>query len=165
MKGNESERILGARESLEKSVGQIVAATSKLLEPLKELNDEQKDAVVTLGLLIQGITFAKRPPVMMSEDILIQFQEELNEICPPLGEITIAKEPCFEATVSYASAMQKCEDEGKSEEECPEAWGAGYQSIMCAMKKIEEIKDDIRNILDGQRPPKPIPWPIEHSPD
>jgi len=158
------ERLLEARKSLEISVGQVADATSRLLEPLRDLNDEQRDAVVMLGLLIQGIALIKRPPAMMSEDILLRFKEELDAICPPLGEVALSMDPCFDATVSYLSALKDCEDEGRSEAECPEAWGPGAQAVMCTMKMLEEkIKPAIGTLLGGQKPPKPIPWPIEHS--
>lgn len=163
METRDKEGLLGARRSLEKSLTQLVGVASSLLEPLTDLNDEQRDAVVMLGLLMQGITLAERPPARMSEDILARFKEELDAICPPLGKVAISEDPCFEATVSYASALKKCEDEGRREEECFEAWGSGAQAVICTMKIIEEIKAEIGTLLGRQKPPKPIPWPIEHS--
>jgi hypothetical protein len=152
---DDKERLLGARKSLERSVSQVVGATSRLLEPLRDLNDEQRDAVVMLGLLMQGIALAKRPPTMLNEDILARFKEELDAICPPLGEVTISMDPCFEATVSYASALKRCEDEdeGRREEECFEAWGPGAQAVMCTMKMIEEMKAEIETRLGRQIAP------------
>ena len=162
METRDKDELLDAGRSLEKSVSQLVGATSRLLEPLTNLNDEQRDAVVMLGLLMHGFALAKRPPTKMSENTLARFKKELDAICPPLGEVAISKEPCFEATVSYVSALKKCEDEGRSEEECFEAWGPGAQAVMCAMKMIEELKVEIGTLLGRQTPPKPIPWPIEH---
>ncbi len=157
------QELLDARKSLEESLNQVVGATSKLLEPLKGLSDEQRDAVVMLGLMMQGVALAKRPPAKMSEDILVQFKEELDGICPPLGKVAISKDPCFEATVSYLSALKKCEDEGRNEDECPDAWGPGGMAVMCTMKMLEEMKTEIGALLRRQKPPKPIPWPIEYS--
>ncbi len=153
------QELLEARKSLEKNLNQVVDATSQLLEPLKGLSDEQRDAVVILGLMMQAIALAKRPPAKMSEDILVQFKEKIDEICPPLGKVAITKDPCFESTVSYLSALKKCQDEGLNEEECPDAWGYGGAAVMCAMKMVEEMKIEIGAMLGKQKPPKPIPWP------
>lgn len=161
MKKEERQKLLKARKSLEQSLKQVAVATGKLLEPLRGLSDEQRDSVVMLGLIMQGIALAKRPQAKMSEDILVQFKHEIDGICPPLGEVSISKDPCFEATVSYLSALKECEDEGRNEDDCPKAWGPGYQAVVCTMKMIEEMKREIGIRLGRQRPPKPIPWRIE----
>ncbi|UCC40309.1 MAG: hypothetical protein JSV96_02310 [Candidatus Aminicenantes bacterium] len=153
------EKLLELRASLEKSLKQVVGATGKLLEPLRGLSDEQRDSVVMLGLIMQGIALVKRPAARIGEDILVQFKQEIDGICPPLGEITISKDPCFEATVAYLTALKKCQDDGLSEEECPEAHGPGGAAVMCTMKKIDDMKREIGTMLGRQRPPKPIPWP------
>jgi hypothetical protein len=163
MKRQDRERLLDAIESLEHSVSQVAEATSSLLEPLRDLDDEQRDAVVMLGLLLQSIAFIKRPPAMMREDLLVQFKEELNAVCPPLGDAALSMDPCISATVAYLTALKDCEDDGKTEKDCPEAWGPGAQSVMCTMKMIEEMKSEIEIRLLGQRPPKPIPWPVEQA--
>lgn len=155
--------LLEVRKSLEGILNHVVSATARLLEPLKGLSDEQRDAVVILGLVMRGIALAKRPPAKTSEAILVRFKEEINEICPPLGEVALSKDPCFEATVSYLLALKKCQDEGHNEGECPDAWGPGATAVMCTMKMIEEMKTDIGTLLGRQRPPKPVPWPVEHA--
>ena len=141
------QKLLEARKSLEKNLSQVVGATSKLLEPLKGLSDEQRDAVVMLGLLVDVIALAKRPTTRLSEGVLMQFKEQVDGICPPLGEVTISKDPCFESTVSYLTALKKCDDEGKSEDECPDAWGPGGAAVMCTMEKIETVKHEIEVLL------------------
>ncbi len=162
MEARDRERLTSSRSSLEKSVSQLVGATRSLLEPLRDLNDEQRDAVIMLGLLMQGIALAKRPPARMSQDILAHFKAELDAICPPLGGLAISEDPCFEATVSYVSALTKCQDEGRREEQCFEAWGPGAEAVMCTMKMMEAMKTEIGTMLGRQKPPKPTPWPDEH---
>ena len=153
------QKLLEARKSLEKNLSHVVGATSKLLAPLKELSDEQRDAVVMLGLLVDVIALAKRPTAKLSEGILMQFKDQVDGICPPLGEVAISKDPCLESTVSYVSALKECQDEGRDEDECPKAWGPGGAAVMCAMEKIETAKHEIGVMLGRQEPPKPIPWP------
>ncbi len=161
MEKGDRKKLQDARESLAESIVQIVTATPQLLKPLEGLSNEQKDAVAILGIMIQSIGLAKRPHTKISEAILTSFKEEIDGICPPLGAIAISEDPCFSATVEYLSALKECEDEGRDEEDCPDAWGPGGQAVMCAMDKIEEMKVEIGGLLGRQEPPKPIPWPID----
>lgn len=160
MEKEDRNKLQEARGSLAQSIDQIVNATPQFLEPLKDLSADQKGAVVILGMLVQSIALAKRPHTKVSEISLATFQREVDGICPPLGKIAIAEDPCFDATVSYISALKDCEDEGRDEEDCPEAWGPGAQAVMCAMEKINEMKRGIGELLGRQDPPKPIPWPV-----
>ena len=164
MKKGDREQLVSARKALAESLDQVVAAVGDFLAPLRKLTGEQRDAVVMLGLLMQSINLAKRPPAMTSQQVLTQFKEEIDKVCPPLGEVVISKDPCFEASVAYVSALTKCEDEGKSEAECFDSWGPGAQSVMCAMQAIDDLKTEIGEILGRQSPPRPSPWPIEPRP-
>ena len=123
------QKVLDARKSLEESLNQVVGATGKLLEPLEGLSDEQRDAVVMLGLLTQGIMLAKRPAANMQEDILVAFKDEVDSICPPLGTLAISRDPCFEATVAYLLALKDREEKGLTEAECPKSGGPGAVAV------------------------------------
>lgn len=161
MEKGDMNKLQEAREAIAESVDQLIKATPQLLKPLEDLSPMQKDAVAILGMLIQSIALAKRPHTKISESDLNVFKEEVDGICPPLGAFTISEDPCFSATVDYLSALMKCEDEGRDEEECFEAFGPGAQAVMCAMEKIEEMKHEIGGLLGRQDPPGPIPWPTE----
>jgi len=150
-----------ARKAIDESFDQLIKATPQLLKPLDDLSPMQKDAVAILGMLVQSIGLAKRPHTKISDASMNVFKEVVDEICPPLGAITISEDPCFNATVDYLTALKECQDEGKDEEDCPDAWGPGGQAVMCAMEKIEEMKHEIGGLLGRQEPPSPIPWPIE----
>jgi hypothetical protein len=66
----------------------------------------------------------------------------------------------LDASFEYAKALQKCKEDDRDEEECPEAWGPGAEATMCLMGELEGMKQEIGDILGRQIPPKPIPWPI-----
>jgi len=158
------QHLLDTRKSLKKNLSHVANATSKLLKPLKNLSSEQKDAVVILGLIMQSITSAKQPPVRMSNKVVLtQFREILDGICPPLGTVVITRDPCIDATVSYLLALKDCEDKGRKEADCPEAWEPGAEVSMCALKMVEEVKVEIGTLLRKRKHPMPIPWPIEYS--
>jgi len=147
-----------ARMELRKKLVPMIKATSYLLQPLKSLNEEQVAAVVTLSLLTQGVTGAARVLPKSGKDIVASFKKELVEICPEFGR-SIRSDPCFDAEVAYVSALRKCEDEGRGESECPEAYGWMGALVQCDMKKLENLKGIIKDIRGELKPPKPTPWP------
>jgi hypothetical protein len=113
---------------------------------------------------MECIELAERLPANMSEDIFTQFSPEVDEICPPLGKEAVAKDHCFEATVSNLSASKKDRDEyGVDQEECPEAGGPGGMVVMRTMRRIEEMQKGIGSLVRRQKHPKPILWPMYHS--
>jgi hypothetical protein len=112
-------------------------------------------------MLMQGISYAKRPQLKIDDAIVQQFRRELDQISPQLGAVIVAQDPCFESSVAYAAALSKCEDEGRSEEECFEAEGALAQSVQCMEEKIASMTADIEELLQSQEPPKPIPWSVD----
>lgn len=159
MEKKNKQELENSRQKLENELDGYVKVLGNLLEPLKELNETQVAALVTLGFSMRAIMLAGRPTARIDEGILARFKEVVDEICPPLGKVTISKDPCFEATVSYLSALKECEDEGRNEDECPKAWGYGAQAVMCTMKELEEMKGQLVDIFGRLKPPRPIPWP------
>jgi len=159
MKKKKKQEFENARQKLANELDKFVKVSRNLLEPLKGLNEIQVAALVTLGFLMRAITLAGRPTAKIDKRIMTRFKEVVDEICPPLGKVTISKDPCFEATVSYLSTLKKCEDEGRNEDECFEAWGYGASAVMCTMKELEEMKGQLADIFGRLKPPRPIPWP------
>jgi hypothetical protein len=158
--GNENRRELEeARQQLARELDSLVKASGDLLEPLKGLDESQIAAVVTLGFAMRVVMLAGRPAAKIDRGILTQLEETIYEVCPPLGSISISRDPCLEASIQYAQALKECQDEGRDEDNCPEAWGYGGQTVMCAMKEVEEMKRQIEDILGGMEPPRPFPWP------
>lgn len=161
MEKTDRQELENAREKLANELDEFVKASRNLLEPLKELNETQIAALVTLGFSIRVILLAGRPTANIDQGILAGFKEVVDEICPPLGKVAISKDPCFDATVSYVSALKKCKDEDppRDEDECFEAWGPGAQAVMCTMKELEEMKGQLADIFGRLKPPRPFPWP------
>jgi len=148
-----------ARKKLANELDKFVKVSRNLLEPLKELNEYQIAALVTLGYSMRVIMLAGRPATKIPEGILARFKEVVDEVCPPLGKLVIPKDPCFEATVSYLSALAKCDAEGRTEDECWEAWGPGFQAVTCIMEELEEMRGKLADIFGRLKPPRPFPWP------
>ena len=160
MEKKDKQPLKNARQLLSNELHKFVKASGNLLEPLKELNDTQVAALVTLGFSIRIIMLAGRAATNLHKDILRDFKEVVDEICPPLGKVAIDQDPCFESTVSYVSALKSCEDEDppRDEEECFEAWGPGAQAVMCIMKELEDMRAQLGDLFGRLKPPRPFPW-------
>ena len=152
-------RLKIAREKLAKQLNGLIKASEKLLEPLKDLDEEQTAALVALVYSTRLIMFAGRPAAKLDKRILARFKRAVDEICPPLGTISVSRDPCFEASVQYVQALKKCEDEGRSEEECFEAGRYGAQAVGCTMEELEEMRGKLRDMFGRIKPPRPLPWP------
>lgn len=148
-----------ARKKLASELDKFMQVSRNLLEPLKELNEYQIAALVTLAYSMRVIMLARRPATKIPEGILARFKEVVDEYCPPLRELAISKDPCLEATLSYIEALKKCQDEGLTEDDCPDAWEHGGRAVMCTMKELEEMKGKLGDIFGGLKPPRPLPWP------
>ena len=161
MKKSDMESLTKARQDINTEYKKFAKAAGQLLEPLKKIDDKQVAALATFGYLTRAIHLANRPSLSIDSGTLKQFTDLVDQICPPLGEVSIAKDPCFEASVAYASALVSCrnDDPPRDEDECFEAWGNGAQAVMCAMQDIENMKGVIGGFLGGIRPPQPFPWP------
>ena len=161
MEKKDRESLDKARQMLANELNKLAKVSGSLLEPLKDLDELQIAALVTFGHLIRIIQLAGRPTMNIDEGILNRLNGIIDGICPPLGRVELSRDPCFDASVSYASALQKCRDEDppRDEDECFEAWGPGAQSVMCTMRELEEMKGQLGDIFGRLRPPRPFPWP------
>lgn len=149
-----------AKKNLSNVLSKFVKASASLLKPLESLNEEQIAALFTLGYSLRIFMSLEHITDKGDKAVLKNYKKVIDEICPPLGNIVIAKDPVFEAEVSYLSALAECEKEGKSEDECPKAWEFMAQIIMAEMKEVEEMRRELINIYNGMNPPRPFPWPI-----
>lgn len=151
------EELEEARKKLAEDFDEIVKSSSTMLESLKELNDNQIAAVATFGFLMRFTTIARRPALKIEESILSHFEKVIDDLCPPLKEISTSRDPCFEASIQYAIALQKCKDENNwNEDQCHDAWGYGAQAVMCTMKELQDMKGWSSDIFGRLEPPKNI---------
>ncbi len=157
LKKGDMEELEQARGNLTKQLEQLVGATGYLLEPLRNLKEDQVGAVVMLSLLTSEVTSARILLPKTGKTLVNRFKRELVEVCPEF-ERMIRTDTCFDATVSYLGALKKCEEEGRSDANCPEAWGIAGLTIGCISRRLENDRRIIVDILKGQKPPRRIPW-------
>ena len=141
----------GLTEELEK----FVAATGRLLEPLKSLDEKQMAAVATLSYLMQGVIQAV-PQV----DITSRFGEELAAISPMLDTYAHVILACWDEHSAYATKMQECEEAKKKGDlthpSCREASYWEGKALDCTAAQLEKLKGIIEELWRGL--PEP-PWP------
>jgi hypothetical protein len=138
--------------------GQFRQALKSVGEPLKRLTPEQQASVAALVLMTRVATeqqFARGK-------LLQGLWTDIPEFCPPLRSVSFSRGGCLDAEIAYASAMAKCEADGKSEDACeqqaaPEAAAA----VSCWMREIQALAGIIHQIPGRAWPPGPFPWPIQ----
>jgi len=150
------------RGLLNEKISGMVEATKELAGPLNTLNKNQIAAVTFLVLERDLLMHASRKSTMLDEDLLHKFKVAVESICPdfePILEISRFQDPCMEHEFAYVSALAKCEEEGRKEEECHEAWGPGAAAVYCAMGIINDIQGLMTKIWERFGSPGPFPWP------
>ena len=85
MEANARQRTSEAQKRLESAIRQIVNCTGELLEPLKRLKAEQRDAIAILGIMMQGISYTNRPQLKIDDAVVQQFKQELEQIVQGTG--------------------------------------------------------------------------------
>lgn len=156
-----SNKLKEARSSLNKELKQLAKASGELLEPLKKLDDSQIASLAAFGQILNVLGTSRQHGLGLDKASLKSLTQSLIEICPPMQEFELSRGGCLDAEIAYVSALSRCRDEDppKTEEECPEAWGYGGQAAMCHLDQLIEMKRNLGELWNRQKPPRPFPWP------
>jgi hypothetical protein len=143
-------------DALAKQVAQSVAAVG---QPLRTLNEDQMASVAALLVMTRAVAQSEQ----LGSSVLGEaVWGGLTGICPPLPEGDLRLGSCMDEHIAYASAMARCEEDGKTEQECDrETAGEMQATVMCEMGRIEELRQAIGRIPGRRWPPGPFPWPID----
>ena len=151
------------RQRVRDGVARLVKASGQLLEPLRGLNEEQVASSVILSVLTMGVMKARSSSVNLGDEPVRQLEVELGNISPGLSPVVdIERSFVFSSldeSVACATALARCDADGRSEEECGEAWGPCSEESLCIMRALEGLRGRISEILGGLRPPRPFPGP------
>ena len=155
-------KLVDARKKLAQETARMANATGQIAGPLKNLSEEQIASVVALSYVAESVALASSPNARLPEGTAARFKNELGVVHPGLsqmaggGSLVLA---CFDESVACASALKKCEDDGRGEEACFESWGPCAQETVCVMRQLDAMRGRIGDIFGRLKPPKPIPWP------
>lgn len=155
----EVEKTEQIRQRLMRELGQFIAPSRRLLEPLKDLSDKQMRAVVTLSYLMDGMAPSPIAPIVPQADITRKFTKEISTISPMLAtafkDIGRRGAACSDLTIEYLTKEKECEEKGGVY--CTEASLASGNLIMCEMRQLRK-RERIITDLWKDRLPQP-PWP------
>ncbi|MEE9555403.1 MAG: hypothetical protein V3W18_14035 [candidate division Zixibacteria bacterium] len=151
-----------AAVKLDKNLRQMAMATKQIAAPLKALTPEEMVSVASLIMVSNNLTAARAGGIEFEKEIREIFVAELVAISPELGKAVapgIFGGACWDQSLAYASAMASCEKDGTSEEDCWEANGALGTLMGCEQREMARLKEEIKDLWGGLKPPKPDPWP------
>lgn len=138
--------------------GQFRQALKSVGEPLKRLSPEQQASVAALVLMTRVATeqqFAR-------SKLLQGLWTDVPDFCPALRSVSFSRGGCLDAEIAYASAMAKCEADGKSEDECDRQTAPELAAtVSCQMRELQALAGIIHGIPGRAWPPGPFPWPIQ----
>jgi len=156
------EEVSAQRDEVRKKMAAIVDASAALLAPLKGLTDEQRVAVVALGLMTRVITLAQRRDVRLDPALIERFGKEIDQYCPPLGAVAMSRtgDPCQDASLAYAQAITDCAKHGVDEQHCYKAYNSFGQMATCVLREVEGMRRVLGDLFNGLKPPRPFPFPI-----
>jgi len=155
-------KLVDARKQLAQETARMANVTGQIAGPLKNLSEEQIASVVALSYLAESVTLASSPNARLPEGTAAPFKNELGAVHPGLSQVGDGAPlalACFDESVACASALKKCEDDGRGEEACFESWGPCAQETVCVMRQLDAMRGRIGDIFGRLKPPKPIPWP------
>lgn len=152
-------------EKRDLAIRQLVAETGSILEPLKELESNEMDAVVALLALSKAVGSYESAQLRRDDETINSYYQELDNVSEHFSRVFDVKTfilNCFDQTVSCLSALKECQDEGRSEEECersPDAVVACGNEAMCITEQFLKIEKGLPDILGGREPWPPQPKP------
>lgn len=148
------------RAAYDTATRRVTRSLAYVAAPLKSLTEEQKASLAAL-LTITRVVAQTEVSGLGTPEVTAQLWSEVERFCPVPKAVDFKYSNCLDEQIAYASAMKKCEDEGKSEDECErEAAGEAAAAIACEMRKLEEMRGAIQGIPGRRWPPRPFPWPI-----
>lgn len=153
-------------EKRDDAIRQLVAETGSVLEPLKKLDQNDKNAVVALLALTKSVGQYENTALHRDDKIINAYYKGLSDFSENFSRVFDVKSfilSCFDATVSCLSARKECLDEGKSENECdrdPRVLAPCANEAICITKQFLKIKKGIPDILGGRTPWPPQPKPF-----
>ncbi len=143
-------------------MGNVIKEAQRLADALVSLPEVQRAAAVGLVLLGQAVAAHSRSQVRRNAVAAEAFTTLVGKLSP-VGEV----EPiggrllrgCIDESIAYASAMARCEQEGKTTEQCDqENWQDAAKEVDCQLRALDKLRGFMQRLTG--RPPWPQPPPI-----
>jgi hypothetical protein len=162
-KPNEGSRALQERE---KAMRELALDGKRLLNGLKGLTREQRNAVIALMAITRASAFYESRFLKRDDASLQAFYGPLGQFSPAYrAPATFHQQiirTCFDATVSCLSAQKKCRNSGGSDDQCDRDFRvieACANEAACMTREFIRLHQGIPHILGGRDPWPPQPFP------
>lgn len=157
-----------ALEERQKAMAQLASDSKEVLDRLKGLTTEQRNAVVALMAITRASAVYESRFLRNDDSALRALYGPLSEFSPayraPASFNRSWMTACLDATVSCLSAQKKCRDGGGTERDCDRNYSvieACANEMMCITSEFLKLHKGLPAILGGRDPwpPKPQPFP------
>ncbi len=154
------------------AIRQLVAQTDSVLQPLRRLDEKEKNAVAALLVLSKAVGSYESVRVQRDDTLINAYYGQLDRFSEKFSRAFDAKSfilSCVDETVSCLVAREKCLKgdrlvKGKSEDECdsddPDVISACGNEAACILSQFLKIDKGIPDILGGGTPWPPQPKPF-----
>lgn len=161
MESRDYEAVVAFREKFRVLLEGLTASIPSALNPLEDLDDNQKISVELLALCVQLGSILQCPALRVDEQSTGAFQRALNAIIPGVGEhassLTVR---CLPQVTEYGEALEECAAQGIDEAESPRARMAAIAMAQCYGTLVVEFLRKVEARLQKMEPPHPQPWPV-----
>jgi hypothetical protein len=146
------------RSGYDTAAARLKQSLAYIAAPLARLTPEQKASVAAL-LIATRVTTEDQLLHPKGGGALQAIWPDLQDICPPLKSVSFSRGGCLDAEIAYASAMAKCEKDGKRPDQCEiEAAPEAAAAMDCQLKAFQALPGIIHGLPGRAWPPRPFPW-------
>lgn len=149
----------------EKAMQELAADTERIVDSLKTLTKEQRNAVTAL-LAVTRAGAAYESRFMRRDDASLRaLYGTLREFSPAYkapGKFQGLLDTCFDASVGCLRSRKECLDSGKKEDQCdrdPKVMEPCANEAICFTSAFIKLHQGIPEILRGRDPWPPQPFP------
>lgn len=160
MESRDYESVVMFRERFRAMLAGLTAAIPSALQPLADLDEDQRNAAELLALCVQLGSILHCPALRVDEKSIHAYQEALSEVISGVGEhaasLTVR---CLQQVAEYGSALDECRERGIDEAESPRARLAAIDMGQCYGAIVVEFLRKVEERFQRLEP-LPQPWPV-----
>lgn len=161
MQSRDYESVVMFREKFRAILEALTAAIPTALQPLTDLDDNQKSAAELLALCVQLGGILQCPAMRVDRKAAEAYQKALDSVIPGVGEhassLTVR---CLAQVAEYGSALEECAKNNIDETESPRARMAAIEMAECYSELVVEFLRKVELRFQQLQPPHPQPWPV-----
>jgi hypothetical protein len=161
MESRDYESVVVFRERFRAMLAGLTASIPTAMNPLTDLDENQKRAAELLALCVQLGSILHCPALRVDEKSISAFQAALDSVISGIGEHAASLTTrCLPQLAEYGAALEECTATGIDEAESPRARMAAIAMAQCYGALVVEFLRKVEAQLTRFEPPHPQPWPV-----